>query len=183
MFSQHWFSHQCHTLLRSSSSMEKYTKRIQAPTRFSMSRTVSSRAWNWDDTIPMKIWPLRAWTQSSFSKPSPIPSETHTVHVYVRVGRFDLCKFYLCIYLSIIHPSTNGSIDQQTIILRYIFFHSTVQIVSWTDNVSHHQSSSCSCGCRVWWGWYWEAPPQKIVWGLEPAPHTFHWAAQTMPPA
>lgn len=77
--------------------MEKYTKRIQAPTRFSMSRTVSSRAWNWDDTIPMKIWPLRAWTQSSFSKPSPIPSGIYTVHIYVRVGQFALCKFDLSI--------------------------------------------------------------------------------------
>lgn len=121
MSSWNWFSHQCHTLLRSSSSMEKYTKRIQAPTRFSMSRTVSSRAWNWDDTIPMKIWPLRAWTQSSFSKPSPIPSGIYTVHIYVRVGQFALCKFDLSIYLSI-DRLINGSIARQTIISKYIYF-------------------------------------------------------------
>ena len=47
---------------------------MQALTSPSMRRTMSSRAWYWEDTMPMKIWPLRACMQSSFSSTSPIPS-------------------------------------------------------------------------------------------------------------
>lgn len=47
---------------------------MQALTNPSMRRTMSRRAWYWDETIPMKICPLRAWIQSSFSITSPIPS-------------------------------------------------------------------------------------------------------------
>ena len=47
---------------------------MQALTSPSMRRTMSRRAWYWEDTMPMKIWPLRACMQSSFSSTSPIPS-------------------------------------------------------------------------------------------------------------
>lgn len=47
---------------------------MQALTSPSIRRTMSSRAWYWEETIPMKIWPLKAWIQSSFSITSPIPS-------------------------------------------------------------------------------------------------------------
>ena len=39
---------------------------------------MSRRAWYWEDTMPMKIWPLRACMQSSFSSTSPIPSSGGT---------------------------------------------------------------------------------------------------------
>ena len=51
---------------------------MQALTSPSMRRTMSRRAWYWEDTMPMKIWPLRACMQSSFSSTSPIPSSGGT---------------------------------------------------------------------------------------------------------
>ena len=119
-------------------------------TRASISRTVSSLAWYCEDTMPIKICPLRAWTQSSLSTPSPIPSGDIMRKEKER-KRVIRTVVIITSLLSLCYPSKR-----------------------------YHRSSSCSCRSCVWWGWWRAAPPRRTGRDQGLAPHTCHSVGLTL---